>query len=50
MRSPPSEFIRGFLYLLVVTNPPIDTKLIFSHENTKEKAKKLAKKNILAVW
>ncbi len=42
MKSPPSEFIRGFLYLLVVTNPPIDTKLIFSHENTKEKAKKLA--------
>ena len=42
MTTPPSEFIRGFLYLLVVTTPPIDTKLIFSHENTKEKAKKLA--------
>ena len=50
MKSLPSEFIRGFLYLLVVTNPdtlvpaplPFDTKLIFSHENTKEKAKKLA--------
>ena len=40
MKSPPPEFIRGFLYLLVVTNPPIDTKLIFSHENTKEKARK----------
>ena len=42
MKSPPSEFIRGFLYLLVVTNPPIDTKLIFSHETTKEIPQKFA--------